>query len=99
MERVRTYEEFKELIEYMYKFNEIRLPKKVKSIVFGEILRMYDYMLYAKSKSFTDDEWKSEADARCREMSAYLLALSDVGKITKDAYNRVFNIINSIYYC
>ena len=99
MEMNRTCEEFKELIEYMYKFNEIRLPKKVKSIVFGEILRMYDYMLYAKSKSFTDDEWKAEADARCREIRAYLLALSDVGKITKDAYNRLCNIINSSYYC
>lgn len=93
-----TYEEFKEWIEYMYESKEICLPKKAKTIVFGEILRMYDYILYAKSIAFTDNDWAAEADARCREMSAYLLALSDVGKITKYVYNRIFNIINSRYY-
>lgn len=99
MEWIRNYEEFKEWLENMYESNEIRLPKKVKSTVFGEILRRYKDILYAKSEAFTDNEWSVEADARCREMSAYLLALSDVGKITKDVYNVIYGTIFSSYHC
>lgn len=97
MERMLTYEEFKEWLENMYESNEIRLTKKVKPIVFGEILRKYDYILYARSKAHSDVNWLWEVDARCREMSAYLLALSDVGKITKYVYNRIYNTINLSY--
>ena len=99
MEWTRNYEEFKEWLENMYESNEIRLSKKVKPIVFGEILRRYEDILYARSKASTDNEWSAEADARCREMSAYLLALSDVGKITKYVYNVIYGTIYSSYHC
>ena len=59
----------------------------------------YSVILYARSKASTDNEWSAEADARCREMSAYLLALSDVGKITKYVYNVIYGTIYSSYHC
>jgi hypothetical protein len=98
MERIRTYEEFKEWLENMYVLKEFCLSKKDKPIVIGELLRRYADILYAESKSRTDDDWLVERDVRRREMCAYLLALSDVGKITEYLRNRIFDIIYQIYF-